>query len=108
MLLLRAFALECFFKAMWLKGGGKLAVQGQFEKVPGVNNHDLPGLADKVSFPLQPKERECLSRLTHFGVFGRYPINTNRRMQTGKSFWSTADEDTCSQLIDRVSARLKK
>ena len=45
MLLLRAFALEGFFKAMWLRAGNVLAVAGQFEKVPGIDNHNLVELA---------------------------------------------------------------
>ena len=106
-LLLRAFAFECFFKTMWLKSGNKLATGGQFAMVPGVNNHDLPGLADKVTFPLEPNERECLSRLTHFGVFGRYPINQNWQVQENKSFWSTADEHILATMIRRISLRLK-
>ena len=107
MLLLRAFALECYVKAMWLLAGNKLAVAGKFEKIPGVHNHDLVALAGKVGLPLKPLEKGCLCRLTHFGVFGRYPINADWRAQAGKSFWSDADEEEWEAVRVRVDKRLR-
>ncbi|MFC1694074.1 hypothetical protein ACFL1R_11260 [Candidatus Latescibacterota bacterium] len=39
--MLHAMALECLFKALWLKEGGILADGGKYIKIPGINNHNL-------------------------------------------------------------------
>jgi len=78
-LMLRAMMVECLLKALWLKGGGKLAYDGKYRKIPDTNDHAPLTLVDKVSekipLTLCADERDFLKRLSHNIVSGRYPIH---------------------------------
>src|SRR5439155_2222868 len=76
-IMLRGFALECLFKALWVKRGNVLASQGKLQKIPDVGNHELLQLADKLELECEPKERDLLKCLVLFTTsVGRYPIAT--------------------------------
>jgi hypothetical protein len=64
MLLLRAFAVECLLKTVWLCQGQLLVRDHRYKGVPGVNNHNLPGLCGKLGIGLTSDERDMLARLT--------------------------------------------
>ena len=76
--MLRGMALECMFKALWLKYGGRLAVKGKYQCIPGTKDHDLCSLEEKISEKidtgLNSEERKLLARLSFFIIYGRYPI----------------------------------
>lgn len=78
-LMLRAMAVECLLKALWLKSGEQLASDGKYRSIPGTKDHDLITLADKVSkkIPLvfSADESDFIRRLSRNIVSGRYPIH---------------------------------
>lgn len=103
-LLLRAFGVECLFKALWLAKGGRLTNAGTFSGIPGLKNtHKLWRLADRLSFSLDPQERDVLERLTVFGEFGRYPIEGSYLSGgLGKRWWSVRDNSTLAAIVGRL------
>ena len=104
-LMLRAFAVECLLKARWLKTpGARLAKEGSWVPIPGINNHDLVGLARTTRFRLSTAQISVLNRLTHFSVWGRYPIESHWSKHQGRSFWESADERTFGQIVERLKS----
>jgi hypothetical protein len=77
-LMLRAMALECLFKCLWLCGGNKMTADGSYAGIRGIRNHDLVGLARAVGTTLVHTELEIdmLERLSLFISRGRYPHQT--------------------------------
>lgn len=102
-LLLRAFGMECLFKALWLARGGYLTDAGHYIGIPGVGQHDLCALAKKLSFSLTREERDVLERLTVFGEFGRYPIARNYlKGGLSKQWWSAGDHSVFGGVRGRL------
>ena len=116
--MLRAMALECLFKALWLKKGGKLAKDGKYVKIPGTNDHNLLSLADRVSekcgLSINSDDRELLKRLSLSISRGRYPINKiwelTKTPPAGKvpaEWWRfPTDEQMFLSLLSRLTERL--
>ena len=71
-LLLRAAAVECFIKAVYVSRGGSLAEGGRY-KSPGGLAHDLVALAAAAGLALDDKETTLLRRLSLWIERGRYP-----------------------------------
>jgi hypothetical protein len=119
-LMLRGFALECLFKAVWVKRGNKLASGGKLQPIKGAAPHDLLQLSDTLQFSSAPPERDLLKRLSLFITsVGRYPIATDwARTKIQKSFdggygpptyWvSPRDYETYGALVTRLLAELDK
>lgn len=119
-LMLRGFAFECFFKALWVKSGRKLALRGKFQRIPGAGQHDLQQLAQKVDFACTPHETDVLKRLSLFTTsIGRYPIASHwekTRIQathggghSSPTYWSfPADDQACEAMVHRLNAQLNK
>ena len=117
-IMLRGFALECFFKALWLKRGNKLAKDGKFLGISGVGSHELVQLADRLEFKCTGKERDMLGRLSIFVLsIGRYPIPTEwsrnriRRLHDGgfgpPTYWgSPADDAAFDRLVRKIETEL--
>lgn len=116
--MLRAMAIGCLLKGIWVKSGEKIAEDGEFKRIPGSRQHDLVQLADVVdarfSLGLSPKDRELLGRLSLYNSSGRYPIPSHwqhhsiRNLpQGGKgtpTYWVIpADERLFSELIKRLN-----
>ena len=77
-LMLKGFAVECLLKALWVKKGNTLARAGKFLKIPGVGNHRLVQLANKVGLNIREKHTSLLRRLEIYVTsIGRYPIAEN-------------------------------
>jgi len=76
--MLRGMALECYFKALWLKVGGTLVVDGRYQSIPGTRDHDLHSLAlavgRRAALQLTGDELTILPRLSDSITGGRYPI----------------------------------
>lgn len=119
-LMLRGFALECLFKAVWVKRGNQLASGGRLQPIKGAAPHDLLQLADKLQFQCAPNERDVLKRLSLFITsVGRYPIATDwGQTKIQKSFdgaygpptylVSPRDYETYGALVIRLNAELDK
>ena len=79
--MLRAMAIECLLKGVWLRSGGILAKDGSFKGIRGASNHKLLSLAEKVAekVDLNFSKEECilLDRLSYCITFGRYPVQKN-------------------------------
>jgi hypothetical protein len=74
-LMLRAMAVECLLKAIWVHSGHKLSNGGDFKPIPGAGNHDLVQMADRVGVARSERETDLLKRLSHFMECpGRYPM----------------------------------
>lgn len=115
--MLRAMALECIFKALWIKSGETLAKDGKYFKIPNTNDHDLLTLLDaiktKFSFSTNSKERDFLKRLSLSIAGGRYPIHKSWESTMLQSlhgggigspyYWVfPTDEKTFSSLITKL------
>lgn len=84
-IMLRAMAVECLLKALWLKGGGRLAKNGRYRKIPSSRDHDLVSLSNtvlgKLSIEISKEEQDFLERLSRNITAGRYPIQKNWDLQ---------------------------
>jgi hypothetical protein len=115
-IMLRAMAVECLLKALWLKSGGQLAKNGKYRGIPGTRDHDLASLADKVterlSLNLSDSESDLLQRLSCNIAGGRYPIqknwNLNMQPQAGGDRRRTTDmlpdydDDLFTSLVSKL------
>lgn len=76
--MLLAMATECFLKALWLKHGGTLAVDGRYVGVLKKKEHHLHELAKAVSqkshIVFTKRELDLLERASYWIISGRYPI----------------------------------
>jgi hypothetical protein len=122
--MLRAMAIECLLKGVWLLSGEMLAKNGKFKGIPGAKNHKLLSLAKKVSEKINlnfsEEEYILLDRLSYCIAFGRYPVQTNWSIgqkiphPTGSSGvpgyeWALPrDERLIESIIDKLKSALKK
>jgi hypothetical protein len=93
--MLRACAIECLLKAVYLDGGNILAKDGRYQKPPAPD-HDLVGLARLAGLGPSPTVEAMLAKLQRWVTVGRYPIETSWQRSypddaSGYS-WSEADE----------------
>jgi hypothetical protein len=78
--MLLAMATECLLKALWLKHGGTLAVDGRYIGVlkKKKTEHDLHELAKAVSqkshIDFTKRELDLLELASYWIISGRYPI----------------------------------
>jgi len=76
--MLRAMAVECLLKALWLQGGGKLALDGRYIGAMKKSEHRLHDLARAVSqkgqIAFTQRELDLLELASSWIVTGRYPI----------------------------------
>ena len=113
-IMLRAFALECLFKAHYLlRGPDKLCQGGKYVGVVKNERHDLALLAKSASVTISDAEEQLLDRLSAVAVsVGRYPIaksaNFPKRIKNGERLrleWSSPrDEQIFKALRDRLIA----
>lgn len=121
-LMLRAMALECLLKSLWLQAGKVLFDNGKYRPVPDTKPHNLEQLFAVVS-PLHSlsasaAEQSILERLTLFNARGRYPsqvnwqINTPRQTAHGKippTHWQPYyDEPSFESLLAKINACVLK
>ena len=114
--MLRGMAIECMFKALWLKHGGRLADKGKYKSIPGTKDHDLCSLedkmAEKVHTGLNTEERRLLARLSFFIVYGRYPIRKSISAYPSSPCsdepirwcrWIAEDDRTLNEVIKKLN-----
>jgi hypothetical protein len=122
--MLRAMAIECLLKGVWLLSGEILAEDGKFKGIPGANNHKLLSLSKKVSEKIDLKfsKEECilLDRLSYCITFGRYPVQkdcsigqkiphpTGSRGVLGYEWALPRDERLVESIIDKLKSVSKK
>ena len=74
-LMLKGFAVECLMKALWLKRGNKLVVNGKYVGIKGAADHNLLQIADALGLCFKGRERDVLKQLSSIMTsVGRYPI----------------------------------
>lgn len=113
--MLWGMALECMFKALWLKHGGVLAKKGKYINIPGIKDHDLCSLEDKIAEKidtgLNTEEKRLLARLSFFIIYGRYPIKKSTSMYPSSPCsnepicwcrWIPEDNRTLNEVIDKL------
>jgi hypothetical protein len=112
-LMLRGFAVECLLKALWVKQGGTICIDGKYVGVKGAGNHDLRQLWDANKLPFSENQCDVLNRLSIFMTsVGRYPIASHwskTKMQNtlggGKgspTYWVTPSDDETYDSIVKV------
>lgn len=108
--MLLGFALECGLKALWLRRGNDLIVNGRYRGVSGAHDHDLVQLAHATQFACTSRERDVLARLSKFIRFaGRYPVaKTANDMQPDAltkadvGFFSKGDFRTAESVYNKL------
>lgn len=114
--MLRAMAVECTLKALYLKVRGPLVRDGKYV---GPTKHDLHKLAAEVGFEASPDEAKLLLKLSLWLTsHGRYPIglkwdyDRSIRRLTGQigpiSSWGRTDGDDCDVLVQDLRAMIAK
>ncbi|HEV2855188.1 MAG TPA: hypothetical protein VHC97_20510 [Thermoanaerobaculia bacterium] len=110
--MLLAYALECHFKALWLRSGNKLVIGGKYVGVKGANDHDLVQLARVTKFAPTTAELAVLKRLSKFLRFaGRYPVaktaddmRPDELTQADVGFFSKRDFRIAESLLNKVAS----
>lgn len=75
-LMLRGFAFECLFKAIYLRQGNELVENGKMKIPEGFENHDLKKMARNLNLNFSENEEFYLDILTNYSRnLGRYPIS---------------------------------
>jgi hypothetical protein len=115
-LMLRGMAVECLLKALWIKNGNKLTVNGRFLGIPRTGSHDLNQIAAEVGVKRNALEVDVLRRLTHFIEYGgRYPVP--KRVEAmkltesplgGKSIATTWTTPSDNLVFDGVVSELER
>jgi len=104
-LMLKGMAVECLFKALWVKRGHSLVIDGKYVSVPGAGDHDLVQLAGVLQLTLSDFEKDLLRRLSHFIEYGgRYPVPKNaEKLRATATTWSSPSD---GRLFDALLLRL--
>lgn len=108
--MLLGYALECAFKALWLKRGNVLIRDGRYVGVKGAQDHNLLQLARASGFLPSAKETDVLTRLSKFARFaGRYPVGKapdeakpDGLTQEDVGFFSRMDFRVAESLLNKV------
>jgi hypothetical protein len=112
-LMLRGFAVECLLKALWVKQGGTICIDGKYVGVTGAGDHDLLQLCDANKLSFTDHQRDVLKRLFIFMTsVGRYPIASHwskTKIQStlggGKgspTYWGTPSDDETYDSIVKI------
>jgi hypothetical protein len=112
--MLLGYALECGLKALWLRQGNKLVVNGKYRGVAGANDHDLVQLVRATKFCCTAREIDVLARLSNFVRFaGRYPVaKTSNDMQpdvltrSDVGFFSKGDFRVAESLYNKIQTAI--
>ena len=119
-LMLRGFAIECLLKALWVKRGGVICVDGKYTGVKGAGDHDLRQLAHVNGLRFTERQRDVLKRLSiYMTSVGRYPIakdwreTKSQRMLGGRkmfpTMWTTpSDDETCDSIVKIIYEELER
>ncbi len=90
-LVLWGCAMECFFKCLFLKRGGRLAKDGRYV---GRKKHSLIEMAKDAAFPLSESQQTILTNLSVVLQWsGRYPIATDPEQTFQSHYWHQPDHD---------------
>ncbi|MCH7501283.1 MAG: hypothetical protein IH886_14995 [Nitrospinae bacterium] len=111
-LMLRSFALECLFKALWLsKNNNQLVQDGKFVGVDGYKNHELKILAEKVNLyeNLSEIQKRVLSVLSQFNERGRFPVlKKGVKIKELKGWCNSNHDPAFNEIVNMLHAELRK
>ena len=104
-ILLRGFALECLFYAIWLKRGNKLVNDGKFKGPDGVGDHQLYQFAGVCGLNCN---MDMLKRWTRMIVWwSRYPIPKKPTKGSNKDTYThPGDDDDYMSLVTNLTREL--
>ena len=116
-IMLKAFSIECFLKALWISKGNKVSTNGLYKiKTLKKDNHDLVVISSAVGFTLCQNQEEVLRKLSKFGQsFGSYPIARNwydQKLQNDEGGiphvlnWDKNDFLVVDELIERLKKEI--
>jgi len=74
LLMLRAFAMECYLKALYLAQGRTLGRKGNLDLPGELKKHRLVGMAKAVGIGATGEEELMLDQLGKYVERGRYPV----------------------------------
>jgi len=109
--MLTAFGIECFIKAIWVRKGHQLARDGKYVCMTNKEKpRELVKLCDIARIPLEERETDALQRMSDIGKsIGRYPIGrtaeTDSRGRTGG--WSSTDDRIIENFITKLKAQIR-
>ena len=117
-LMIRAFALECLIKALWLKNGNTLYRDEKYVGIGGMRCHDLSKMFETVGIILSDEKRNLLDRLSAVSVaHGRYPFPSKKNLfdkfNRGKNGefrveWSSPPDDSLfAEIQEHLMSKLQ-
>lgn len=115
-LMLRGYAVENLLKARWVNKGNSLSVNGHFQRIPDIGDHNLVQIAQKVGLSCSEQRSNVLHALSNaIRYLGRYPVPLNHQ-QMGvhnekrpdpKSLWCTEYESEFWRLVTELAESLE-
>lgn len=118
-IMLKAMAIECLIKAVWVASGREIASEGKIQRLPDAGWHELHQMGEKLTqeglIRLKEEETHLLHRLARWIPAGRYPVFkkdgvTVPRLRnkdgtptqvTGLS-WGTKDEPVFRSIVGKL------
>jgi hypothetical protein len=96
-LILWGYALECFFKCLYLEERGQLAKNGRYV---GPKTHNLVQIAGDLGFSLSDNQRRVLTDLSIITTWsGRYPVGTEWEKTFISHRWQTPEDDKIVEAL---------
>ena len=117
-IMIRAFALECLIKALWLKNGNILYQGEKYVGIDGMKLHHLSRMFEAVGIILSDEKRNLLDRLSAVSVAdGCYPFPSKRdqfdKYHPGKNGefrveWSLPQDDSLfTEIQEHLMSKLQ-
>ena len=117
-IMIRAFALECLIKALWLKNGNILYQGEKYVGIDGMKLHHLSKMFEAVGIILSDEKRNLLDRLSAVSVAdGRYPFPSKKNLfdkfNRGKNGefrvkWSLPQDDSLfTEIQEHLMSKLQ-
>lgn len=111
--MLMAYAIECALKALWVRRGNRLVINGRYVGIRGARDHQLVQLASVVGFTPTRREAAVLDHFTKAAMFvGRYPIAkgvsdmlpyvSQGGDKTDVAFFSPSEFRTATSLTNKI------
>jgi len=114
--MLKGMAIECLLKAIWIGHVSSLAVNGRFQSIPGIRDHDLLAIATALGkhldLGLSKEDMELLPVLSFAITSGRYPIPKGFNRRPSKPDWKqkikwckweiATDRDRFSAMVTKL------
>jgi hypothetical protein len=114
--MLRAYAVECLLKAIYVKNGNKLGDGGELDKGAFPTNHNLVSMWRRVCLPsLTPERQSLLMKLSHISTsLGRYPIAMRYDKpkpdvaNNSQMAWTTSEDQALATIMAELKTYLPR